>query len=75
MSDYCEYCYDWHDGDKVLLCPKHAAVDDLLAALKEKEWEYSNTYNGEYCIWCSGEKPEHESDCPRQAAIAKAEPK
>ena len=47
---------------------------DLLAALKMVEWDrYSNTYQSESCLWCDADKPNHEDDCPRQAAIAKAE--
>ena len=49
-------------------------VDKLYAALEAVEWIYENNwYNGEFCPWCEGEKPEHKSDCQRQAALAETD--
>ena len=61
---------------------------DLLAVLKVVEWVETNEIlahgGGNYearCPWCGalGQNPpywwKHEPDCPRQAAIAKAEGK
>lgn len=63
-----------------------AVIAELLAVLKAVEWVETNQplagSGGNYearCPWCGalGQNPlhwwEHEPDCPRQAAIAKAE--
>ena len=55
-------------------CPLHAAAPLMLEALKMVEWKRGEIY--EICPWCYGVRDRlgHEPDCPRQAAIAAAEP-
>ena len=46
-------------------------MNALLEALESVEW-VSGFSNGDYCLFCHGLYPDHETYCNRQAAIAKA---
>ncbi len=55
-------------------CLTHAAAPLMLEALKKVEWIHEDYY-GNYCPWCGSIIHKgHSPDCPRQAAIAAAEP-
>ena len=58
---------------KIDFCPLHAAAPLLLEALKMVEWK-QNSNDDTVCPWCEWEWNTHHPDCPRQAAIAAAEP-
>ena len=60
-----------HDANGYIM----AAAPDLLEVLQQVEW--TNAIDGELCCpWCGNYREHgHRQDCPRQAAIAKAEPK
>jgi hypothetical protein len=49
------------------LAQKFAAAPELLEALEMVEWTVHQGLL--YCPWCSDIKPNHASDCPRQAAL------
>jgi len=59
---------------EIFYCPLHAAAPLMLEALKMVEWKRGEIY--EICPWCYGVRDVfgHDPDCPRQAAIAAAEP-
>ena len=63
-----------NDGDnEIEYCPLHAAAPLMLEALKAVEW--CGDYPYDPCLWCDGYKAKgHAPGCPRQAAIAAAEP-
>ena len=54
-----------------------AAAPDLLRTLRAVEWMPDDDIPGRlFCPWCGNyQESGHNYDCPRQAAIAKAEGK
>ena len=47
------------------------AAPELLEACEAVEWVSRVGGGGEFCPWCGGFYPDHETDCLRQRAIAK----
>jgi uncharacterized protein YydD (DUF2326 family) len=47
-----------------------AEVTRLRAALEQVEWETYDVTGETCCPWCYGDEPNHEADCPRQAALS-----
>lgn len=57
-------------------CPLHAAAEQLLATLNMVEWVEIVGRADDTCPWCNNISFRgHKSNCPRQAAIAAAQPK
>jgi len=54
-------------------CPLHKAAPLMLKALNMVEWK-QNSNDDTVCPWCEWEWNTHHPDCPRQSAIAAAEP-
>ena len=57
----------------IKFCPLHQAAPLMLQVLKMVEWK-QNSNDDTVCPWCEWEWNTHHPDCPRQAAIAAAEP-
>ena len=75
---HAEISHDWVDQVNNLddawidYCPKHAMIDECIAALMAVEWVYDESaYKKRYCPWCRGWEAAHEDDCPRQVALSK----
>jgi hypothetical protein len=73
MSRYCDDC-TWDAWSGIILCPKHAAVDKLLAALKQVEWIFSFGNKKMICPECREYQSDGHADvCKLRNAIADAE--
>ena len=73
MQCGCAFECDDNSARWVISCNLHAAAPLMLQVLKMVEWK-QNSNDDTVCPWCEWEWNTHHPDCPRQAAIAAAEP-